>query len=186
VLKAMKAYLGPRAEGVRFGTPSSDGRPTGFADALVWLGDLMDIEATGSLPNNDDKNDAGTDVIVWLPFADARSDLLVAIGQCTFRSDWTAKAAELAAAARLWGGGWLALGQKPVSMSAVPFTYTNAHSLFPEIRQLVTVVLDRIRLCQLVAAPYGEDLADIESFAAAMRTQIMGPAPVDSGAQKKS
>src|SRR4051812_7641247 len=57
VLKALLAYLGPKAQGRRFGTPASDGRPTGFADALVWIAAAMGVDHQGSIPPNDKKND---------------------------------------------------------------------------------------------------------------------------------
>jgi hypothetical protein len=178
VLRAMCAYLGPLATGVRFGTPASEDRPKGFADALVWLGDLMDIEATGTLPANDDKNDAGVDVIVWLPLPDARADFVVGIAQCTFRDAWPDKAVELAAAATSWGGGWLALGTKPLTFLAVPFQVQPTHARYLELRQLVNAIFDRMRLCSLADSLADEDIADVRSWADNVQDALLArPAP---------
>jgi hypothetical protein len=185
VLKAVCAYLGPRTRGVRFGTPASDDRPNGFADALVWLGDLMDIEATGALPPNDNKKDAGVDVIAWLPFAERRSDFVTAIAQCTFRSDWEVKAAETFAAAALWGGGWLATGMLPLTFLAVPFCAQATDLRFPELRQLVNVILDRVRLCELVAHPYEDDVADLTAWISSQRDGMRLPAAAPEGSVPK-
>jgi hypothetical protein len=172
VLKALHNYLGPSTQGVRFGTPASDARPTGFADALEWLAEKMEIEPIGALPANDDKNDAGADVIVWVPLGDTRSDFLVVLAQCTFQSAWPSKAAQIAAAAKLWGGGWLALGMPPVTVLAVPFTVTATNPLFPELRQLVNVILDRTRLCELAREPFEDDVSELAEWARGVRESL--------------
>ena len=43
VLAALKKYLGPGSNGVRFGTPVSGGRPTKFKRALEWLSKRLGI-----------------------------------------------------------------------------------------------------------------------------------------------
>lgn len=177
VLRAVQSYLGPQCRGVRFGTPASDGRPAGFADALVWLADQMDLDRIGSLPPNDDKNDAGADVVVWLPFADARSDLVVGIAQCTLRDAWENKAVELCGNAQTWGGGWIALGREPLTFLAVPFTWTSTAPRFAEIRGLINVVLDRVRLCALAGSPHPDDVDEIRGWCAEMRDDLRDTTP---------
>lgn len=175
VLRALVACFGEEALGVRFGTPASNGRPAGFADALVWLADQMNVEPTGSLPPNDEKNDAGVDVIVWRPLSDARTDFVVAIAQCTFRDDWEDKAVELFAASESWGGGWLALGRPPVTFLAVPFAYSATASRFGELRGLINVILDRTRICELAEGVDPDDLDEITDWSAKMRDEMLSP-----------
>jgi hypothetical protein len=183
VLKALLAYFGRSARGLRFGTPASDGRPRGFSDALHWLADLMSIDRTGLIPPNDHKNDAGVDVIAWLPFGDDRADFMVAIAQCTMETAWPDKANQLVAAAEAWGGGWLPLGRAPVTALAVPFTMSASHDRFNELRRIINLILDRIRLCELLDGPYDADVAGLERWAAVVRRMMLHP-PIPERAAK--
>jgi hypothetical protein len=173
VLKALRRYLGSRARGVRFGTPASDGRPTGFRDALYWLADQMGIDRTGALPPNVKKNDAGVDVAVWLRLNDERPDFLVAIAQCTVQAAWEDKARLLHADADLWGGGWLPIGRPPVTALAIPFVVTGTEDRYSELRRLITLILDRTRLCYLAETPYPEDIDALRRWTAIVRAMMM-------------
>jgi hypothetical protein len=175
VLKALRAYLGGRSRGVRFGTPAADGRPTGFRDALYWLADKMGIDRTGLLPPNANKNDAGVDVIVWIKLNDDHADFLVAVAQCTVRDSWEDKARLLNADAELWGGGWIPIGRPPVTAVAVPFVVTGKEARYPELRRLVNVLLDRTRLCTLARAPYAADVAALQRWSRTVRAMVMNP-----------
>jgi hypothetical protein len=187
VLKAILAYLGPKAHGRRFGTPASDDRPTGFADALIWIAAAMGIDHRGSMPPNDNKNDAGVDVIAWMPFAHPtpdRPDFLVVIAQCTVRDAWPAKAAEVFAAAETWGGRWISLGRPPATILAIPFVVPKTHDNFDELRGLVNLILDRLRLCELLASPYAADTDSIRRWSRTVREMILNPKPAEVGRDK--
>jgi hypothetical protein len=177
VLKALRTYLGSRSRGVRFGTPASDGRPKSFGPAIEWLAEQMKLVASGSIPPNPDKNDAGVDVIAWIPMQDSRSDYVVAIAQCTLRDDWEDKAAAVSGAASPWGGGWISLGKDPLTVLAVPFTFSDENPRFDELRQTVNLVLDRGRICELLRDPYPDDAAKLRSWCGTVREMLLRPKP---------
>jgi hypothetical protein len=177
VLKALRAYLGSRSRGVRFATPASDDRPKSFGPAIEWLADQMNLVASGSIPPNPDKNDAGVDVIAWIPLRDARSDYLVAIAQCTLRDDWEEKAVAVSGAAGPWGGGWINLGKDPLTVLAVPFTFSDAHPRFDELRATVNLILDRGRICEVLSGPYAADVERLTRWSATVREMLLRPRP---------
>jgi hypothetical protein len=112
--------------------------------------------------------------------------MLVALGQCTFQDEWHSKGAEVAATARQWGGGWLALGMPPVTVLAVPFCLAPTHRHLPELRRLVNVIFDRIRICELLDGPDPDDERQIRAWCAKMRAQMLEAAPVPDVAQRKA
>jgi hypothetical protein len=187
VLKALLAYLGPKARGRRFGTPASDGRPTGFADALIWIANAMGVDHQGSIPPNDKKNDAGVDVIAWMPFAypkQDRPDFLVVIAQCTVKEAWKTKASEVLSASVSWGGRWINLGRPPATVLAIPFVLPVTHADFDELRGLVNVILDRLRLCELLTEAYADDVASIQRWSRTVRNMVLKPAREAVGIDK--
>jgi hypothetical protein len=184
VLKAVKAHFGQRCEGVRFGTPASDERPTGFPAAITWLAGLTRL-AEGSEPRNPAKNDAGVDVFVWVPFADGRSDFLVAIVQCTVREDWESKANEIAGTAGRWRG-WLDFGRDPLTALAVPFAVPRNHAGVGELRRAINIIFDRTRLLELTTDVYAEDRPRLEAWAAGVRARMLAPPPEPVGLQRKN
>ena len=183
VLKAMKAKFGSRAQGVRFGTPASDGRPTGFPDAIGWLSQLIKLEE-GTEPRNPAKNDAGVDVLVWIPFADGRADFITVLAQCTVREDWEAKAIEIAGTVGAWRG-WLDFGRDPLTALAVPFAVSRTHPRAGEIRRTLNLLLDRIRLLELLDDVYAEDKPRLEVWATAVRARMLGESPPAEDLQLK-
>jgi hypothetical protein len=183
VLKAVKAHFGERCEGVRFGTPASDGRPSGFPAAITWLAELTKL-AEGSEPRNPAKNDAGVDVFVWMPFSDGRSDFLVMVIQCTVREDWEAKANEVAGTAQRWRG-WLDFGRDPVTGLAVPFAISRSHAGVGELRRAVSVIFDRTRILELVSEVYADDRARLEVWAASVHARMLAPPPEPVGLERK-
>ena len=50
VKQALIVYLGPGSKGVRFGFPSSDGRPPGFPEAVNWLANLLGLGTGAASP----------------------------------------------------------------------------------------------------------------------------------------
>ena len=183
ILKAVKAHLGERCEGVRFGTPASDDRPTGFPEAITWLAGLTRL-SEGSEPRNPAKNDAGVDVFVWLPFADSRSDFLVMIVQCTVREDWEVKANEIAGTAGRWRG-WLDFGRDPATGVAVPFAVPRTHAGVGELRRAINVIFDRTRILELIDDVYPEDRPRLEVWAAGVRARMLAPPPEPVGLERK-
>ena len=183
VLKAAKAHFGERCEGVRFGTPASDGRPKGFPEAITWLAGLTKL-TEGSEPPNPAKNDGGVDVFVWLPFADGRSDFLVMLVQCTVRDDWETKANEIAGTASRWRG-WLDFGRDPVTGLAVPFAVPRTHAGVGELRRAVNIILDRTRILELISEVYAEDRPRLEVWAAGVRARMLRTPPESVGLERK-
>lgn len=183
VLKAVKALLGDRCEGVRFGSPVSDGRPTGFPEAVTWLSGLTNLPE-GSEPRNPAKNDAGVDVFVWLPFADGRADFLTMLVQCTVRGDWESKVNEIAGTAGSWRG-WLDFGRTPLTALAVPFALPRTHTRLGELRRAINLILDRTRLLELLVDVYDEDKPRLEAWTAAVRSRMLSPSPAPQGLRPK-
>jgi hypothetical protein len=171
VLKALKAHFGDRCEGIRFGTPASDGRPKGFPEAITWLSELITLEE-GSEPRNPAKNDAGVDVIVWLPFSDSRADFMTMIAQCTVREEWEDKANEIAGTTGSWRG-WLDFGRDPLTSLAVPFAIPRTHPRLGELRRTINIILDRTRLLELLDDVYPEDRPRLESWVRGVRVRML-------------
>jgi hypothetical protein len=178
VLKALCSYLGPFSTGVRFGAPASHGRPKGYRDALEWLAERMEVSPQGSLPPNDAKKDGGVDVIVWLPLPDHRADYVAAIAQCTVMEAWPDKIAQVFTAARCWGGGWIGLARDPLAVLAVPFAVPRTHPRFEELRWIIPVLLDRMRLCHLARNPFAEDRDYVSRWLERVRRAFRNPQAV--------
>ena len=158
--QALIRYLGPNARGVRFGFPASDGRPSGFREAVGWLAGLLGLE-TGSMSPRPELKDGGADVVVWNPFRDGRSGFVVILCQCTVRIDWTKKAADVVAGS--WNG-WIDFGLAPVTAIAIPFALPPAYAQWDELRRTVNIMLDRTRLVELIRVANVADLESIKTW----------------------
>jgi hypothetical protein len=74
---------------------------------------------------------------------------------------------------------------EPVTFLAVPFCVQATDARFPELRQLVNVILDRVRLCELVSEPYEDDVADLTAWISSQRDGMRLPAAAPKGAVPK-
>lgn len=152
IVEAIARYLGSAACCLRFGTPASGDRPTGWDDALHWLGRRLKV-ARGPSRQNPRKQDGGVDVVGWIPFPDSRAGHLVLLAQATIERDWwsSQKHHDINPVAWL---GWLDLGAIPSVAFAIPFAVPANFVHWDELRRHVSVILDRIRLCSVFGADY--------------------------------
>ena len=160
VKHALIVYLGPNTMGVRFGFPSSDGRPSGFPEAVKWLANILRLQPGSGVPRPQVK-DGGVDVVVWHPFRDGRSGFVVILCQCTVADNWTPKAKDIVP--EIWNG-WIDFGREPLTAIAVPFALPPAFDRWDELRRTVNIILDRMRLVELIEVSGVEDLASIREW----------------------
>jgi hypothetical protein len=157
VKAALQNQLGPDAVAVRFAHPSSDGRPTNFPEAVKWLADLLGL-GTGAGIALPKRRDGGVDVAVWRPFRDRKFSFLVVLCQCTVQTDWQPKSQDVVEG--LWLG-YIDFGMIPVRALAIPFVVPPAFAGWDEIRRSVNLLLDRMRMCELLGAtaiPFADEL----------------------------
>ena len=160
VRQALIEYLGSNAVGVRFGSPASGGRPSSFPNAVKWLAKKLRLQTGAAVPNPQRK-DGGVDVVVWNPFRDERSGFVVILCQCTVAHDWTPKAKDIVAG--VWNG-WIDFGLDPVTAIAVPFAIPQGFDRWDDLRRTVNVILDRIRLAELIEVNAIDDLVAIQTW----------------------
>ncbi len=160
VKRALIAYLGPNAVGVRFGSPASGERPTGFPEALKWLASQLRLQ-TGTAVPRPQVRDGGVDVVVWNPFRDGRAGFVVILCQCTVAHAWTPKAKDIVAG--IWNG-WIDFGRDPLTALAIPFAIPPTFDRWDEVRRTVNVILDRIRLAELLEVDAVEDITSIRDW----------------------
>jgi hypothetical protein len=160
VLDALRTYMGPTAEVLRFGWPATDGRPTDFYGALDWLSTKMRLDrgASRALPN---RKDGGVDVVAWKPFPDGRSGFVSLLAQCTVQMDWTPKATDVIS--DVWNG-WIDFGRMPLTCLAVPHAVPTRFEKWDEIRRTVHFLLERFRLSSLLQNSHLSRKTEIEAW----------------------
>jgi hypothetical protein len=151
VREAVRSYLGPDTEALRFGWPPSNGRPATFKKALDWLSERIGLPVGSGLPPPRGK-DGGLDVVAWKPFKDGRSAFAVALVQCTVQSDWHPKAKDIL------DHVWLS---RVVTSLAVPFVIPKNYPKWDELRRMANIVFDRLRLAQVLAGRDSSPFADM-------------------------
>jgi hypothetical protein len=164
VADALAAYLGPNSVSLRFGTPVSGGRPTVFLDALRWLCEKMRLTLGPACRKKPKRNDGGVDVVAWTPFPDTRSGFITILAQCTVQIDWRPKARDISE--DLWRG-WVDFGRSPLTCIAVPFVISHNYDKWDEVRRTSGIVLERLRIIELVAQGSVSARSDIASWVAA-------------------
>ena len=98
-------------------------------------------------------------MVLWRPFrADERAGGLFILAQCTFRRDWHRKGRDIAI--DTWRS-WIAFPKDPITALAVPFSLSDDDQRRPEIETEVWLVLDRMRICELLCAVDPADLAGL-------------------------
>lgn len=168
--QALTGYLGPGARSVRFAFPSSDGRPPGFPEAVSWLAGLLNLSTGKAIPRPRVK-DGGVDVVVWRPFKDGRTGFVVVLCQCTVELNWPPKAKDIVL------GNWCGLidfGLHPLTALAIPFAVPTTFDKWDELRRTVNIVLDRMRLCELIESKHLGNLEEIKKWALAERRLLGG------------
>ena len=99
--------------------------------------------------------------MVWHPFRDGRTGLAVILCQCTVAHDWTSKAKDIVPG--IWNG-WIDFGRDPLTANAVPFSIPQAFNQWDELRRTVNIILDRIRIVELIESNALDDLAAIQTW----------------------
>jgi hypothetical protein len=170
---ALREYIGPNALAVRFAWPTSDGRPTQFADAVLWLADVLGLEA-GTGPKNPAKKDGGVDVVAWRRFRDPRSKFTVVLAQCTFQLDFKHKAADILL--NQWMN-WISFGWPPSVALAVPFVIGVNDSDWDDLHFTCSIVLDRTRIVEMLAvsAAPPDDIPLLRSWVQHERAALATP-----------
>jgi hypothetical protein len=179
-LAALKRFLGRNATGVRFArTATSEDetdqeatrRPKGFAAAIGWLRGMLDAvpgvrpesaeSEPDTVPHWEDEttpapgrvpltsyNDAGVDVVVWWRFADQRAGFPVLLAQCTVQLAWEDKLDDIKLV--LWEK-WIDFDTVPPQRALViPFADRRDHPLWQDRTSRAGVILDRVRLIELL------------------------------------
>ena len=151
-------------------------RPTGFADAIAWLRGWLDA-GPGVRPPDDEPdtephweasdedeveaeaehvgrrplasyNDAGVDVVVWWRFADERAGFPVLLAQCTVQITWEKKLDDVKLP--LWQK-WIDFDTVPPQKALViPFADRRDHPNWQDRTALAGIILDRVRLVELL------------------------------------
>jgi hypothetical protein len=147
-------------------------RPTRFEDAIVWLRGLLDLgpgvrsaadepdtEPHWEVSDEDDPedlgrrplasyNDAGVDVVAWWRFADGRAGFPVLLAQCTVQITWARKLEDIKLT--LWEK-WIDFDTVPPQTALViPFADRRDHPNWQDRTALAGVILDRVRLVELL------------------------------------
>lgn len=141
---AMIRLLGEGSCGLRFGWPSSIGRPREFPAAISWLAKKMKIRI-GNSYRPPKMKDGGVDVVAWRPFIDGNPGFPILLGQVTIEKDFEYKADDIDL--RIWAG-WLSLDIEPTVVLAVPWTEINKEVWLRVSSR--ALLLDRIRIASLL------------------------------------
>ena len=166
VVLALRGYLGPRSRSLAFARPAAgrqgpDVRPVSFPRAVEWLASELRLQP-GTKIARAARNDGGVDVVSWRPFAaDASAGCPVILVQCTFRKDWHRKGRDIVLDA--WRS-WIAFAKDPITALAVPFCMSDDDERRPEIEAEVWLVLDRIRICELLCDAGEDEVAKLEDL----------------------
>ncbi|MEA2640273.1 MAG: hypothetical protein QOF51_1667 [Chloroflexota bacterium] len=144
---ALSNLFGPETKAVRFGYPADAPRPGPFGEALAWLaGKLGYAVGPGRVSPSD--QDAGVDAVAWRPFADGRTGFPVVMAQCTLQHEYETKGSDIVLSR--WRS-LLSIRQDPMTALIVPFSLGSSVDVWEEANFTVDVVLDRFRLCELLA-----------------------------------
>lgn len=160
---AMIQIFGEGAQGLRFGWPSSIGRPREFNDAISWLAKKMNIKA-GTSYRPPRMKDGGVDVVVWRPFADNKSGFPILLGQVTIEKEYDHKADDIDV--RIWSG-WLSMDVDPTVVLAVPWTGLDKEQ-WTRINSRA-LLLDRIRISSLLPKIMSEEKTYFDGCAGLIR-----------------
>jgi hypothetical protein len=144
--------FGAGTKALRFGTPPEPSRPSTFAEALQWLASQMG-HGVGHGKASSNENDGGVDAVAWRPFADGRVGFPVLLAQCTLQTAYENKGSDIVLSR--WRS-WITLGRDPFTALVIPFSLGQAVEPWEEANFTVDVVVDRFRLCELLAE---EDLS---------------------------
>ena len=177
-LAALQVLIGPDAEGVLFARryaadPATDSvRPTSFPDAIRWLrGRLkllagLELVPDGAPPDDEGDhpartyNDGGADIVAWRHFADGRAGFPTVLGQCTIQFKWRPKTTDIVL--DLWAD-WIRFVTTPQKALILPFAVPDGKSWWRDRSRTAGMILDRMRLCELLDSLTTEDLGALQA-----------------------
>ncbi|WP_454119240.1 hypothetical protein [Microbacterium lacticum] len=146
--EALLSYMGGTGRAVRFGWPNGDGRPEHLGAAVEWLASEMGLAVGVVWDDVDDADkDGGIDVAAWRPFADRSPSFSVWLAQCIVQSNYERKAADIKP--EMWMA-WIQFGQPPEKVLSIPYAIPLDAKIRGQLRYSFNVVLDRLRLCELL------------------------------------
>lgn len=147
--EALLAQVNGAGVGRRFGWPNGDGRPEKLADAVEWLAGEMGLRTNSALREDvdDDDKDGGIDVAVWRPFADKSPSFMVWLAQCTVQATFERKTGDVTP--NRWAT-WINFGTPPTSVLSVPYAIPSDAKVRAQLNYKVNLLLDRLRLCELL------------------------------------
>ncbi len=170
VKQALLGLLGSGSRGVRFAHPSSDGRPTAFREALKWLAGLLGLTVGAARPRPV-RQDGGVDVVAWRPFKDHRPGFTMILCQSTTaKDDWPPKAGDIVEGHWL---GWIDFGLLPMTALAIPHAVPLSCDRWDELRRQVNMVLDRMRIAEILNPRRIKDTAELRAWSAAERRALV-------------
>jgi hypothetical protein len=104
-------------------------------------------------------NDAGVDVVVWWRFADDRGGFPVVLAQCTVQATWENKVRDVDL--DMWQK-WIDFHTVPPQKALViPFADPRDHPLWRDRTTKAGVILDRVRLVELLDELDCDELASL-------------------------
>ncbi len=159
-------------------------RPTSFPEAIKWLRHWLDVGPGPRPPDDSDPdtqdhwedgevegaeplgrepltsyNDAGVDVVAWWRFADGRAGFPVVLAQCTVQLNWEKKVDDIKV--KLWEK-WIDFDTVPPQTALViPFADRRDSSLWKDRTVQAGVILDRVRLIELLDELECQQLEDM-------------------------
>jgi hypothetical protein len=166
VVLALGGYLGNRSQALAFARPAAgrqgpDVRPVSFPRAIEWLAEELRLQP-GTQVARAARQDGGVDVVAWRAFrADGSAGCPFILVQCTFRRDWHHKGRDIVL--DTWRS-WIAFPKDPITALAVPFCLADDDERRPEVETEVWLVLDRLRLCELLSDVGEEELRELDEL----------------------
>jgi hypothetical protein len=165
---AVKDFLGPSAQSIRFGWPSESGRPSDFPGAISWLAKQMGVKLGGCY-RQPRRQDGGVDVIAWRSFKDGKSGFPIVLVQCTIQAELLAKSLDIDI--RNWSS-WLELVHDPVTVLASPQVVPANSEDWNELA-LKNMIFDRLRLLELLSIESESALSrDLEMWLTSMVNKL--------------
>jgi hypothetical protein len=83
------------------------------------------------------------------------------LSACTIADDWFPKGRDLIE--DVWRG-WVDFGKNPSTCLAIPFVIPTGYEKWDELRRTVTLVMDRLRLCECLAGAELSTAPEIEEW----------------------
>jgi hypothetical protein len=147
---------------IRFGAPPQGDRPGGIKTGLKWLAGELGLVLNEEIPAGRHGGDAGVDVVAWRPFRDGRSGFLIFLAQCTVALDKEQKSKDIAE--KLWRD-YFTLKWDPLTALVVPYCVDlDDATVWATLGYSVTMVIDRMRLCELLEETEAVSIRELEAI----------------------